>query len=59
MKYIEHQGARVPALGLGTYPMRGEACYEAVRWALDIGYRHIDTAESYGNGSPRFRELRR
>jgi len=39
----------VPALGLGTYPMRGEQCYEAVRWALDIGYRHIDTAQSYYN----------
>ena len=49
MKYIEHKGARVPALGLGTYPMKGEQCYEAVRWALDIGYRHIDTAESYHN----------
>ena len=49
MKYIEHKGARAPALGLGTYPMQGEQCYEAVRWALDIGYRHIDTAESYHN----------
>lgn len=49
MKYIEHQGARVPALGFGTYPMRGEQCYQAVSWALDIGYRHIDTAESYHN----------
>ncbi len=52
MKYIDHHGSRVPALGLGTYPMRGEQCYEAVRWALDIGYRHIDTAESYGNEEP-------
>jgi diketogulonate reductase-like aldo/keto reductase len=49
MKYINHHGSRVPALGLGTFPMRGEQCYQAVRWALDIGYRHIDTAESYGN----------
>jgi diketogulonate reductase-like aldo/keto reductase len=49
VKYIEHKGAQVPALGFGTYPMRGEQCYEAVRWALDIGYRHIDTAESYDN----------
>ena len=49
MQFIEHKGARVPALGLGTYPMQGEQCYEAVRWALDIGYRHIDTAESYHN----------
>ena len=49
MKYIEHHGARMPALGLGTFPMQGDQCYEAVRWALDIGYRHIDTAESYHN----------
>ena len=49
MKFIDHHGARVPALGLGTFPMRGEQCYDAVRWALDIGYRHIDTAQSYGN----------
>ena len=49
MKYIEHKGARVPALGFGTYPMRDEQCYDAVRWALDIGYRHIDTAQSYYN----------
>jgi len=52
MKYIDHHGSRVPALGLGTFPMRGKQCYEAVRWALDIGYRHIDTAESYGNEAP-------
>jgi len=57
MKYIEHKGARVPALGLGTYPMRDEQCYEAVRWALDIGYRHIDTAESYFNEDPVGRAL--
>lgn len=57
MKIIEHKGARVPALGLGTYPMRGEQCYEVVRWALDIGYRHIDTAESYGNEEPVGRAL--
>ncbi len=49
MQFIEHKGAKVPALGLGTYPMQGEQCYQAVRWALDIGYRHIDTAESYHN----------
>ncbi len=49
MEYIKHKGTWVPALGFGTYPMRDEQCYDAVRWALDIGYRHIDTAQSYYN----------
>ncbi len=48
-KYVELRGERVPALGFGTYPMRGAACTDAVRWALDIGYRHIDTAQDYDN----------
>ena len=52
MKYIEHKGIRVPCLGLGTYPMQGRQCYDVVRMALDIGYRHIDTAESYHNEEP-------
>ncbi len=39
----------MPALGLGTWPMKGADCEEAVCTALDMGYRHIDTAEMYGN----------
>ncbi len=39
----------MPALGLGTWPMKGTDCEEAVGTALDMGYRHIDTAEMYGN----------
>lgn len=39
----------MPALGLGTWPMKGADCEEAVGTALDMGYRHIDTAEMYGN----------
>ena len=39
----------VPALGLGTWPMKGGDCQEAVEAALGMGYRHIDTAEMYGN----------
>jgi 2,5-diketo-D-gluconate reductase B len=39
----------MPALGLGTWPMKGADCEEAVHSALDMGYRHIDTAEMYGN----------
>lgn len=39
----------IPQLGLGTYPLQGEAVYNAVRMAIDVGYRHIDTAQMYGN----------
>lgn len=42
-------GRLMPALGLGTWDLRGNACFKAVQWALQIGYRHIDTAEMYGN----------
>jgi 2,5-diketo-D-gluconate reductase B len=40
---------RMPRLGLGTWPMQGAACQQAVESALALGYRHIDTAEMYGN----------
>lgn len=49
MKYIDIKGTRVPALGLGTWQLSGRGCFEAVRHALDLGYRHIDTAQMYGN----------
>ncbi len=39
----------MPALGLGTYKLTGEACRRAVAEALALGYRHIDTARFYGN----------
>jgi len=41
--------ARVPALGLGTYPMTGATCREACRRAFEMGYRHVDTAQMYDN----------
>lgn len=43
------QGEAVPALGLGTWNMTDDECVRAVRSALDLGYRHIDTAQDYGN----------
>lgn len=49
MKIIDHQGSSVPALGFGTFRMQGEECYAATRAALDIGYRHLDTAQAYEN----------
>lgn len=42
-------GVRMPLLGFGTWQLRGEAAYRAVRAALDVGYRHIDTATGYDN----------
>jgi 2,5-diketo-D-gluconate reductase A len=42
-------GARMPLLGFGTWQLRGSAARDAVSWALDTGYRHIDTATGYGN----------
>jgi diketogulonate reductase-like aldo/keto reductase len=43
-------GAQLPLLGLGVWQVpNGRECVEAVRWALELGYRHIDTAQAYGN----------
>lgn len=43
-------GNRMPLLGLGVWQVRsGPECVNAVRWALELGYRHIDTAQAYGN----------
>jgi 2,5-diketo-D-gluconate reductase B len=46
---IEIQDTSVPVIGLGTWQMTGDECAEAVRDALALGYRHIDTARAYGN----------
>lgn len=42
-------GATMPLLGLGTWQARGRGAVDAVRYALEVGYRHIDTATMYGN----------
>ncbi|MDO1450003.1 aldo/keto reductase [Rhodocytophaga aerolata] len=46
---ITIQQAQVPALGFGTWQLNGPACRDSVAAALTLGYRHIDTAEMYGN----------
>ena len=49
----------IPPLGLGTWQMPdGPECVNAVRWALELGYRHIDTAQVYGNEASVGRGLR-
>src|SRR6202049_780350 len=49
MEHLQTQGISLPRLGLGTYRLQGDACRAAVESALGLGYRHIDTAEMYGN----------
>jgi diketogulonate reductase-like aldo/keto reductase len=52
-------GNRIPVVGLGVWQVDdGRACEDAVRWALDAGYRHIDTAQAYGNEASVGRALR-
>ena len=49
MIFVEANGARIPAIGLGTWDLRGSGCARVVEQALRLGYRHIDTAEMYDN----------
>ncbi|MGX1196582.1 aldo/keto reductase [Parvibaculum sp. MBR-TMA-1.3b-4.2] len=49
MKIVEANSAKIPAIGLGTYRLKGEDATRAVTHALEIGYRHIDTAQMYDN----------
>lgn len=52
-------GASIPSLGLGVWQIpNGPECVNAVRWALELGYRHIDTAQAYGNEESVGRALR-
>lgn len=49
MEFVEANGAVIPAVGLGTWELRGRTCARLVEQALRLGYRHIDTAEVYEN----------
>ena len=49
MEHLQTQGISLPRLGLGTFRMQGDACRAAVEGGLALGYRHLDTAEMYGN----------
>ncbi|MCW3043400.1 MAG: aldo/keto reductase [Actinobacteria bacterium] len=52
-------GNEMPMLGLGVWQVpNGPECVNAVRWALELGYRHIDTAQAYGNEESVGRGLR-
>jgi 2,5-diketo-D-gluconate reductase B len=49
MLLVEANGAKIPAIGLGTWELRGRTCARLVEQALKLGYRHIDTAQAYEN----------
>ncbi len=49
MQFVEANGARIPAIGLGTWELRGRTCARVVEQALKLGYRHVDTAQVYEN----------
>ncbi|WP_295846024.1 aldo/keto reductase [Tardiphaga sp.] len=49
MLNVEVNGARIPAVGLGTWDLRGNSCARLVEQAIRLGYRHIDTAQVYEN----------
>ena len=52
-------GNEIPMLGLGVWQIpEGPECVNAVRWALELGYRHIDTAQAYRNESSVGRALK-
>lgn len=49
MKSVESHGFKLPIVGLGTWQLTGRDCSRLVEQAIRLGYRHIDTAQMYGN----------
>ncbi len=49
MNYVALDDRQMPALGLGTWQLQGEHCQQVVAMALELGYRHLDTAQGYEN----------
>lgn len=49
MQAVDVKGFRIPIIGLGTWELRGRDCTRLVEQAIRLGYRHIDTAQSYAN----------
>lgn len=58
MDTITVKNVTVPVLGFGTWALSGQAAYQATRMVLDLGYRHIDTAQIYGNEAEIGRAIR-
>ncbi len=48
-KHLLIDNVKIPMLGLGTWPMSGKECSDTVAAAINMGYRHLDTAQNYHN----------
>ena len=48
-EFFTKNNVDIPSIGLGTWDLRGRECENAIQVALDVGYRHIDTAQMYEN----------
>ena len=48
-EFFTKNNVDIPSIGLGTWDLRGNQCENAIQVALDVGYRHIDTAQMYEN----------
>ena len=59
MQVVDAHGAQIPQIGLGTMTLKGDVCVQAVKDALQAGYRHLDTAWFYGNEKESRRGLAR
>lgn len=47
--YVLNNGLKIPKIGLGTWLIDNDKVYDVIKTALDLGYRHIDTAQAYEN----------
>ena len=48
-KFFTKNNANIPSIGLGTWDVKGKEGEKIIQLALDVGYRHIDTAQMYEN----------
>jgi len=49
VQHVTYDDVQVPAIGFGTWEVTGSSAYDSVRAAIEAGYRHVDTAQIYGN----------
>ena len=47
--YTLHNGIKIPKIAFGTWQISNDEAYQATLDAIEVGYRHIDTAKSYHN----------
>ncbi len=58
MDFVEVADAKIPAVGFGTFELEADVTHRIARHALEVGYRHLDTAQMYNNEEAVGRALR-